>query len=251
PPAGRAAPAAHTRPVTVALVSLVVVLFAGFANPYGAEAFVYPFRLMGAEYFRTHIAEWQPPDFSPYLWPFWLLIALAGGALVASSRRRDWAAIGLLLAFGYLALNSRRHLELFCVVSVPIIAAALTPGLARLEGILRLATIPRRRHAAVGLGLAGIALLTGAAWRTDELYRPGWGEHPRAFPVKAMDYALSRPGQGWLAEAQPHVLCDMSWSGYLAWRAPHARYFIDGRNLEFGAERYRLYAVHGQSVRTL
>src|SRR5260370_17086996 len=75
---------------------------------------------------RSFIVEWFSPDFHDGLyWPFllvWLLLLIA---LAGSRSRPKGRVIVPLLLTSFAALDAVRHIPIFVLVAMPLIAAAL------------------------------------------------------------------------------------------------------------------------------
>lgn len=201
--------------LTVAMVGSGLALL---VNPYGAQVLAVPFRLnaiVGQPWADNPEWVW-PPD--PRTFTLFYLTA-AVLTFLAVRRVGKWEPSALALGFlGFaLALSSVRHVGLFFVL-MPFAVAPLLAG-ARGWGKVRPAMVQ-------GLVLAGIVWL---AWA------PGWlALAPRAgtlgpglesgrYPVQAVDF-LEREA------TPPRMFNEVAFGGYLIWRFPERKVFIDGRN---------------------
>jgi hypothetical protein len=154
-------------------------------------------------------------------------------AFLWQARRRRWPALtaaGLwTLAFGGLALQSRRYIPYFMLLALLWAASQPWPRL--------------RRFRQASLALAVGLLLSLAFWRYSDPdlghYEPLW----QKFPVGAAEFLAQDPPAGRLANAH--------WDGdYLLWRlGPEQKVFIDSRQ-DLYAVRYvheaRLYGAAAQ-----
>ncbi len=228
-PGGRPLP----REAVAKLPLVAAAAFAGAAvNPSGIALWTYPLETLRSPAMRTHIREWQSPDFhSSWFWPFGLLLVVTVVSLVASRRRPGWTQLLLLLGTGLAGLQSMRHIPLFAVVAIPVVAEQLEvawDGL-RLAGRRRSRLVGSRPVAALTAGLAGV---TGVMFVTAAI-----DANDRAvaelYPVDAVDRLLDSE----LAEARGYNA--YGWGGYLIWR--DLPVFIDGRADVYGDEFMDLY----------
>jgi len=123
----------------------------------------------------------------------------------------------LLIPLLWLALSAQRHLAFFVVAATPYIAAE---G-ARLYVRLRPHGVPMRPLP--GVLSVGIAVAFAALALASALGRPGAPDE-HAYPAGAI--AALRTGTGTL-------LNEYDWGGYLIYRVPERKVFIDGRLFPF------------------
>jgi len=195
-------------------------------NPYGAEMLQYPFYTLHMEATKSFIAEWQSPDFHMTLfWPLlgMLLLVVAGAALSA----RRWALEEVLLTVGmvYMVLNWRRNVDLFAVVTAPILARYWHEILSEAGKHL-----PRRAprdakawHPRINLAMVALLAL-GAFFKAGVVALPDLTERAvaRQYPVEAVQFLQALPVEG-------HLFNDYNWGGFLTWRLREYPVFIDGR----------------------
>ncbi|NPA06695.1 MAG: hypothetical protein GXO54_04740 [Chloroflexi bacterium] len=208
----------------------------GSLTPVGPTRWLYPFQTVGIEVLRTYIAEWQPPGWTPALWPFWAWwLALP---LLAAGGWRRWPLEHALLwtGFGALALQAVRNVALFALVAPMALAEPLAWALRTLgawRARFRRPRAPRAEPPArPGLNRAfvGILLFAGLAkWaavhqpaRLDAFLR-------EAFPVGAVHYLRTTRPPGRLFNSY-------NWGGYLIWALPEYPVFADGRTDLYGDE---------------
>ncbi len=195
---------------------------AALINPYGVDALLFPFRLMGVENL-SRISEWRPQDFS-HIGPTEIaLILLLGFALtrpMATPPARAALVAGLLA----MALQHARHAQLLGLVAPMLLARPIAEsiGAAQLrEG--------RRDVARVALTASLTAMLAMGALR---IAAPIVRVDGPAAPISAL---AAVPPE---LRAKP-VLNDYSFGGYLIWSG--VRPFIDGRADMYGGAMLGLY----------
>lgn len=149
--------------------------------------------------------------------PYVLLLGAAAGALIWRSRRGEPMRYQAL-TLGLYTLAAARHVR-FLAEGTLVATSALAPACADL---LRPAN-PRQRRLAIASVLAAaltwIAISMAASPRV-----PGFGLAANRFPVGATAY-LQR------ARLPGPMFNSYNFGGYLAWRYPAERVFIDGRGV--------------------
>jgi hypothetical protein len=210
---------AHKR--TFALV-LVLDLLLVPLNPNGLRMFSYPIETLRSPAMQNYIAEWASPNFHrPEYWPF-LIIILSTFVTLSCSRESLRSRDLLLLAVSLFAsLGSIRMIPLFVLIASPIIAK-------------RLGTWPRILHppqhspfratfnAAIILSMAIFASVRIASVIHNQ---PEAETHD--FPSRAVAFLRQHPPAG-------PIFNHYDWGGYLIWKLPFTRVFIDGRADVYG-----------------
>ena len=170
------------------LLCAVAMTCAMLLNPYGANIFRFVWDLTHADFIRSYIYEWTPTLVGPFVgsrgyWAFLVFLGFCAAVLSFGWRSVPPAGALLLLTFGYLALNTQRHIVFFALASVYPLAAAMR-GIAP-----RLFALPPVRTA----GLALIVACVGLAMRYGNLYG-GFPYYvpPHNFSLLLVEY-LDRP----------------------------------------------------------
>jgi hypothetical protein len=213
---------------------------ASFVNPLGPS--IYPFVLdtVNSQVFMQNVGEWLPPLWSEQPFFFlllatvWLLMlarVLYPGTAGPRSGLRGlpgiWRSNLLkingydllpLLLFSWMAVKSYRHIPLFVIACLPLLATGaqevISPWLrkpfpeARRRWILLAGT-------ALVLATLGIASAQGLACRL--------GTEPSIYPEAGVAWVSQQPWEG-------RLFTQYNWAGYLGW-ITHNRFkiFMDGR----------------------
>ena len=192
------------------------------------------------------LIEWQPPDFSVFNWPFWMLAIAVPLAAIWWRRKLDHRTLTMVvIAIAVLPLAARamRNVAIYLLVAVPALTALAAPRPARPPRALR--GERERVNAALLLicGLAAAAIVI-SLWRLPSR-KLGW-EPISARAVEAIDRCdgplYNTYGDG----------------GVLIWFTPRKPVFIDNRQdpypmdllranhaLEFDAKYESVFAQYG------
>jgi hypothetical protein len=203
---------------------LAVCLAVIAINPNGFHLYIYPFETLVSPSMQQFIQEWASPDFHQLEWQplIWLMLALLGLGMFG---RKSIAITNILLVviFGYAALHSMRHVPLFAITAVPVLAEQA----GALIQIRYETSLGKRLSAWLAPGLVLLALLVVGA-RFISVVNQQSNIEKDNFPVAAVD---------WIAENRPsgNLFNTYGWGGYLIWRLyPDYQVYIDGRADVYG-----------------
>lgn len=205
---------------------------AAIINPSGPALWTYPIETLRSPAMRTYIREWHSPDFhSSWFWPFGLLLLLAVASLLASPRRPGWTQLLLISGTAVASLQSMRHIPLFAIVAVPIVAeqieVALDAHRAKSEARARFGSPALVGTLSTVLGAVLVVMITSAAISNNDDAVAGF------YPVEAVDALLASE----LSDEPGYNA--YGWGGYLIWR--DIPVFIDGRADVYGDDFMYLY----------
>lgn len=210
------------RPILLrVLLALLACLALIPLNPNGIQLYRYPLNTLRSHGIHSFIVEWSSPDFHDWLYrPFlvvWLLLLMA----LATSRLRPKGRVFMpLLLTAFAALDAVRHIPIFILVAIPIIAAAVahpSPSLA----------LQRRgptlfRPIFNGTIIVLVAIL--ASVKLIGLARNQQARVAKIFPEKAIAFLRAR-------DYPQRVFVYYDWGGYAIWNLyPEYRVFVDGRS---------------------
>jgi hypothetical protein len=211
---------------------------ASFANPYGWELHRHIYRFLGNSWITQIVQEYQPP------WRFggermavyFALAALAvAAALWLVSRRRFVEALWLAF-FVYASMKSARHVPLFIIAAVPILAVGVTELWTRwtarasprsTAGILnQMSHDLRPSFAGFSVWIVVAALLLAV---------DAFALFPREFPSGPGDYPKVLAERHRPLLEQGRLFTTDHWGDYLVYRRwPHQKVFVDGRSDYYG-----------------
>jgi hypothetical protein len=225
--------AARTRLCVLTAVGIGCGL-ATLINPYGWQVYPWVFSLLGNPYFMNLNTEWLSPDFHKDGSFRFGLLMLAFPAVFAVSRHRpNLVLLALAVAWFYLALQGRRYVPIWVLVTTPLLARAaleidwLNARFARMD--LR-EFFQLRSGGWVGYAALLIGLAVWARFGTPVVFNPTAG------PTSGLQYLLQhwQPGET--------IVHNPNYGGYLTWHGwPALRVWIDDRNEVHGEEWYKKY----------
>lgn len=209
-------------------------------NPYTYELHTHIFHYLGSDFILNNVQEFQSPNFrgeSMRVFEVYLVLSiiLAGRMLW----RRDVTLGLLLLAWAHASLTSVRHMPLFMIVAVPLVARELTTLMDEQaeRGNTWLQALREMAHDYVGgsarergvfvVSWFGVAAMIGVGFLMEaRAGQTNWtAEFPRAqFPALACDQLGDRL-------QNRRILSTDQWGDYLIYRFhPNTKVFIDGRS---------------------
>ncbi|MFZ0684360.1 MAG: hypothetical protein WAM89_02355 [Terriglobales bacterium] len=234
----------QARPIVVRVLLVVAACLALVPlNPNGAKLYRYPFETLSSHGMRSLIAEWGSPDFHRGLYlpllAVWLLLLV----VFASGRARPkWRVFVPLLLTGFAALDAARHIPIFILLAIPVIAAALPAGAGAVTALPRRLVATRFRPI---FNLA-VIVLTGALVlaKWSSLARNEDAKEAEMFPREAVAFLHS-------GDYPRDLFVDYDWGGYVLWKLyPEYRVFVDGRADLYGDKLLRQGAETVLDLRT-
>ena len=250
----------EARPIILRVLPLLLACLALVPlNPSGAQLYRYPFDTLRSSGMRLLIGEWQSPDFHGWLYrPFllvWLLLlaALATGSCGSGAWPRldgakprhhtKWRVMVPLLLTACAALDAVRHIPIFILLAMPVIAAASPADREKLEpqGALRSTgenppspVSSRFRPLFNGAVVLLLAVFALVRWVT--LARSQDACEAEHYPQKAVAFLRA-------SDSPRNIFVYYDWGGYAIWKLyPKYRVFVDGRADFYGDD------LHGDDL---
>ena len=216
-------PWSQARPAILRLIAIILICLALVPlNPSGTQLYHYPLDTLRSPGMRGLIVEWFSPDFHQLLYTPLLLVLLVLFAALAWSRSPLRARVLLpLIAMCLAALDAVRHIPVFILVAIPVIASAF-PYPLRIPRLRRSpATRQRLRHLFNSVALFLLAVFTLVRWTTLSLSE---NAHVLSqFPQQAVVFLRD-------TRQPPRLFAYYDWAGYSIWNLyPGYRVFVDGR----------------------
>ncbi len=199
----------------------LAALAASLVNPYGVQALMFPFHLMGVENL-SRVSEWQPQDFS-HIGPMEVALIVLIGFALTRPVTAPLIRTALLIVLIVMALEHVRHQLLLGLLAPMLLARPV----ARAIGQAPAADWRRTERIALA-ATAAACLVIGAA----RLLMPVERVDGTAAPISALKAVPPE------LRARP-VLNQYGFGGYLIWS--HVRPFIDARADMYGDAMLSLY----------
>ncbi|HEV3231085.1 MAG TPA: hypothetical protein VG245_02395 [Candidatus Dormibacteraeota bacterium] len=238
-------------PLRPLALTLAASLLACAANPSFVAIYTYPLQTLGNDALQRLVDEWKSPDFHQAQFRAYEALALLTLALLAlgprhlnplARTRRAFQLrptdLILLLATFDLSLHAVRHIVLFVVVAMPVLATLLAGAHDAWRDRLPRLREPARTPLTGGINLAVVLLLGAvtAAATLPKLAQSVDGRILRAtFPVATVDRLVADPPPG-------RVFNVFGWGGYLVYRMPDERVYIYGETELMGNDLLDEYA---------
>ncbi len=225
---------AEWRQMRLAVIRILAAVLACLAlvplNPSGSELYWYPLETLRSAAMRSYIVEWFSADFhQPHFLPF-LLLWLALFAVLARGESRPKARwLVPLVVAAFLSLDAVRHIPIFVLLAVPVIAKGIAGvGVRRRTAAAGGSRAARMRTTFAVVTWILMAGLTIARWRN--LSQRQAAEEAAQFPAKAVEVLRSGNYGG-------RVFVYYDWGGYAIFKLyPKYRVFVDGRADVYGDE---------------
>lgn len=202
-------------------------------NPYGINLYIYIYKTLTSSWIVNACLEYHSPTFhntlSVFVYEFVILSIIVLGFL-KSKKVLDAPKILLLLLWAHLSLFAIRNIAIFAVVSVPCLALLLQAffdsrdwaylkkldsNMLKTEKSLSFPGLP----IIVMIVFALVAINNGYLFEK-KLLKCDFS--PERIPVAAMNYIEQNPIKG-------NMLNSDNWGGYIIYKYPDIKVFMDGR----------------------
>ncbi len=196
------------------LVSIGVTL----ANPYGTGLWWQLWNEITSTHQKFAIAEWLPSIFS-FEPAIMVLTALGAGLVIRYRSQLSLEKISLFLFFLFLAVSSVRHIPFLALVSVPI----LFEGLSLLISEVKKIKFGKTRLATAISFCFILSVFLFLVYGTTFIWRTFLSPQKESFyPEAAVNFLHQNLPSG-------QIFSTYGWGGYLIWKLPEKKVFIDGR----------------------
>jgi hypothetical protein len=213
----------EARPIILRVSLLLLACFALVPlNPSGVQLYRYPLDTLRSPAMRSFIGEWSSPNFHEGTYrPLLLLWLLLLIALASSRSRLRGRVIVPLILTALAALDAVRHIAIFVLMAIPVIAAVLPSASASLANPRPRPSGSPFRPLFSGTVLLLMAVFASAKWVTLARYQNA--HEAENFPQSAVAFLRS-------GDYPERVFVYYDWGGYAIWKLyPEHRVFLDGR----------------------
>lgn len=209
---------ARQRKITWTDMAVVVSSFAvTLINPYGTAIWREVWSSISDTQLRLKIVEWMPAIFMADI-SMVAFLTFSFALILRYRKKFPLEELGLYLTFMLQALSSRRHLPLWVLVALPMTILSIEFFYKEIRGITK--AIPRFKKtykvawlgSLVILALSSVLAIRGALYLSEDAF----------YPKSAISYLRSNLPTG-------EVFSEYGWGGYLIWKLPEKKVFIDGR----------------------
>lgn len=193
-------------------------IFATCINPYGIHLWSIIWIHTSSSLNHWAIQEWLPPIFFTSTFALWFFFALSIMILFLYRKRFSKGEIVLYLVLLLMAASSMRNVPLWLLWALPLTVRAL---FIFYEEIKPNPPSEKAFHKMYALFLGIICVIAITELGYDLLQATAISEN-NFYPKQAIDYLSAHPSKGQLFSVY-------EWGGYVDWKLPHKKVFIDGR----------------------
>lgn len=199
------------------LLVVILSILATFLNPYGTRIWWEVWMQISDSGLRWSISEWTPILFR--IDPAFILYLAFSSILVWQYRKKlGWPKVGLFFGLALAGISSQRHIPLWLVASLPAVSLAFQ----YLYEQIKKEPISLKRFNLIYKILLAVAVIIFMTWSTLTLQSASHWNEARMYPQKATPKLSANTKEG-------HIFAPYFWGGYLIWKLPEEKIFIDGR----------------------
>lgn len=199
------------------LLFFVVSILATLLNPYGISLWREVWSSVSDSQIGSRIQEWRPFIFSP-TWPTSFLMGISSIFIFIYRRSFKLEEIALFLFFFAQAMLSTRHVPLWVMVAIPLGTKALymlyKESLKYKHGKERFILFYK-----IMLGLVYFIFVSELVYKGLVVVKADEGSF---YPKQAVEYLIE-------ADYEGRMFSSYGWGGYLIWKYPEKKVYIDGR----------------------
>jgi hypothetical protein len=199
------------------IVIFLCSIFATFINPYGLRIYAEIWSQLSDTSLKWRVSEWQPIFvlFDISLIAFSALLLVFVLTYFRKLEKVNLVGLGLFTLMG---LSSLRHIPLFIIASIFTISICLSYFYREIaENKL---SLWRFNRVLIVLSFVSLALFLFQLFQV--FHSKGILNETNYYPKKAVDFLKSHPQVG-------NLFNEYGWGGYLIWKYPEKKVFIDGR----------------------
>lgn len=201
-------------------IVMIFSLIAPFATPNGYWTFLYPFRISLSS-FSTYVSEYQK-FWNVWDWNFanfvngftFILIVMVATVFLLARKRLHISDLILGLFFTGLALVAVRHVAIFALVALFLICRYLTLWFGEYRGIFKRSLLKDT--------VVMLLIIASVIYYKTHLVGFGYELSEQGYPKQAAELITSNNLLG-------NMFNHYNYGGYLIWKMPQYKVFIDGR----------------------
>jgi len=192
-------------------------LAATLVNPYGLGGWGEALSSVTDTSLRWQISEWMPAVFMVDL-AFISFLVFSTIMIYRFRKRFKVEEVMLYVLVLLAALLSRRHIPLWVIVSLPLATSALNHFYNEVKSIKK--AIPRFKKVYTYAWVGSLILLLSQSFFS--IRSAYFLSEDRFYPKKAITFLKNELPSG-------EIFSEYGWGGYLVWKLPEKKVFIDGR----------------------
>jgi hypothetical protein len=199
------------------IIIFAVSLLTTFINPYGSRLWGEVFMQLSDTTLRWRIFEWMPP-INFFNLSFMALLTLSFMLIVRYRKLLKLELLGLYAFFLMQGLMSSRHIPLWTIITLPIVSETIYLLYSEVRNVKygEERFIKLFKYISIGVFIIFTIQSLYSSFARSSLSEKYF------YPKKAVDYL-----KGNLPENE--IFSDYGWGGYLIWKLPEKKVFIDGR----------------------
>jgi hypothetical protein len=195
---------------------LILSILATAVNPYGFKLWEEIWLTVSDTNLRWGIVEWEP-FFMKTEMGYWLLTALLFALFKIYGKIISRWQVFLVLVLLLGSASSLRNVPFYVLAIMPIAAELIKQAYETVKGKQEI-LFRAKKFYAILLVIAGLMFLIEVGVQTWKLGTGG----KMIFPGGAVEYLKKNPPKG-------RLFTEYGWGGYLIWKLPEEKEFIDGR----------------------
>lgn len=203
-------------------IVLFVAIAAVLINPYGWRDGYEVIRqmILGGKLMRAGIQEWMPSFISPSM-SFWMLVGLGVFLSWRYRKKISWGELGTTGVMAMMGMASLRNMSLFTVAGVSLV----NRGLKEMESEAKSFRTEKRFAFFIKI-LIAFSILVFVGEGVMELTIAKRLSEEKFYPKKAVEFLKRKNYSG-------RLFSEYGWGGYLIWKYPEKKVYIDGRMSNF------------------
>ncbi len=197
----------------------IASILASLVNPSGWGVYRELYQTLSNSYVLDSISEWTNVSlFSTSSNNLLLLTILLLGLLTVNKWKTDLTKLVVTICFFILAMSSWRHVPLFAIATIPLLSEQIEPWISHSLRDLEKVLVT---HIAIWV-ISGAVIVTFLQTAVPTIADEQIYASRFHLPYGAIEH---------LRQSAPpkRLLNEYNWGGYLVWKYPEAKVFIDGR----------------------
>lgn len=214
----------------VSLVSIISTII----TPFGINILIQSVKFSFDSYAAEHISEWLPPSFISISGIFAILYLIIIIISFFKRNNTNLLSVSIGIIFGYMCLSAIRHLPLFVILTIPLIATAkYWKYIKYLDSKIFILQITKTLFTLTATIIFLCNTLNFIILNTNNslLYKRS------KFPYKAVRFLKDKKFEG-------NIFNKYGWGGFLIQTYPEKKVFIDGRMTSWKISNRQILVIY-------